>query len=96
MTFKEAMATELARAGIILIEAWQEGDAWHAVIDESCAEEPLCPLAFDRFVGGLSWRLLGTRLAGRFELLAPEPAPAAVGQPAPAPAAAKPARRRAA
>lgn len=87
MTMKQALATQLALVGIVLVEMALENGVLRALVDESLAEEPLCPLAFDRVVGALSWELLGARLTGRFTVLEPTAQPV----PAPAPAATTPA-----
>lgn len=77
MTLIEKLEQQLALAGLILLEAELKGDTLEAVVDETYADEPLCPLAFDRVVGALSFALLGARLSGMVRFVSNAPTIAA-------------------
>lgn len=70
-----ALLEPLTAAGIDLLAVRREGGTLLAQVDESQAEEPLCPAAFNRVVRQLSHRLLGQVWNGKFTAV-PESVPA--------------------
>lgn len=62
----------LSAAGCDLLAVRREGTALSAHVDESRAEEPLCPAAFNRAVRQVAYQFLGEVWEGRFTV-APEP-----------------------
>ncbi|HYF91438.1 MAG TPA: hypothetical protein VD969_04250 [Symbiobacteriaceae bacterium] len=67
-TMARALLGQFDGTGIDLISLGRTGDTLVARIDEAAAEEPLCPLAFDRVVRKLSWQLLGQVWTGRIDI----------------------------
>ena len=75
-TMARALLAQFEGTGIDLLSLHREGDALAANINEDLAEEPLCPMAFDRVVRKLSWTLLGQVWTGRLNIATtPTPAP---------------------
>ncbi|HWI62743.1 MAG TPA: hypothetical protein VNT75_12935 [Symbiobacteriaceae bacterium] len=75
-TMATALLKQFAGTGIDLLSLHREGDALVARINEDLADEPLCPMAFDRVVRKLSWSLLGQVWTGRLDIATtPTPVP---------------------
>jgi hypothetical protein len=70
-----ALLEPLAAVGIDLLAVRREGSTLLATVDESQAEEVLCPAAFNRVVRQLSHRLLGQVWDAKFTVI-PESVPA--------------------
>ncbi len=72
------LADRMEPVGIALLDLRLEGETLIATIDESEAEEPLCPNAFHRVVRELTYRLCGQVWETRIEeATAPALVPAA-------------------
>lgn len=67
----EDLSERLGSVGIDLQALWLEGETLVARIDESQAEEPLCPVAFQSVVRNLSYTLAGQVWSARMEEAAP-------------------------
>ncbi|HWI53668.1 MAG TPA: hypothetical protein VNT01_16145 [Symbiobacteriaceae bacterium] len=75
-TMARALLKQFDGTGIDLLSLEREGDALVAAINEDLADEPLCPMAFDRVVRKLSWDMLGQVWTGTLNIattLAPVP-----------------------
>jgi hypothetical protein len=64
-TMAEALTQRLAPIGVDLLSLDREGDLLMARINEDLADEPICPMAFDRVVRQLSYSLLGAVWQGK-------------------------------
>ena len=67
-TMARALLDQFKGTGIDLVSLHRTGDALAARINEAMADEPLCPMAFDRVVRKLSWQLLGQVWTGRLDI----------------------------
>jgi predicted glycoside hydrolase/deacetylase ChbG (UPF0249 family) len=77
-TVAEALERQVAGTGIDILSLYREGETLVAVVDESRAEEPLCPAAFHRVVRQLSYQLVGEVWDGSLALIDQAPTPVAI------------------
>lgn len=73
----EALLEKVEGTGIDILSLAFAGDALVATVDDTAAEEPLCPAAFGRLVRRLSFDLLGDAPQLRVRFVEPASAPAA-------------------
>ncbi|HYF76900.1 MAG TPA: hypothetical protein VD973_07205 [Symbiobacteriaceae bacterium] len=75
-TMAQALLQQFAGTGLDLRSLRREDATLVADVDETHADEPLCPAAFNRVVHRLSYNLLGQVWEGKLEIVTPSvPAP---------------------
>lgn len=73
-TMARALLKQFEGTGIDLLSLQRDENELVARINEDTADEPLCPMAFDRVVRKLAWDTLGQVWTGRLDI-ATTPAP---------------------